>query len=158
MADAQHPAGDFRNLSAFVKEKFPTPHTLVDLIRQHDPSRYVADWLTDPANARRLGSYLARATQGALRLVDDARIEQLMRDAAREVFKGVDLTGALRGVLDTLTSEGRHEQLPEQTTTRWAPGQGLRQARDGGLDRRARPSTRSVRTARTRSVRARRPV
>ncbi|MBW3656723.1 MAG: DUF445 family protein, partial [Gemmatimonadetes bacterium] len=39
------------NLSAFVKEKFLAPHTLVALIREHDPSRYVAQWLTAPANA-----------------------------------------------------------------------------------------------------------
>jgi len=102
------------NLSAFVKEKFLAPHTLVGLIREHDPSRYVAQWLTEPANARRVGSYLARATEGALHLVEDARIEQLVRDAAREVFKGVDLTGSLRGLLDTLTSDGRHDLLLEQ--------------------------------------------
>ena len=102
------------NLSAFVKEKFLAPHTLVELIRQHDPSRYVAGWLTDPANARRLGSYVARAIEGALQLVEDARIEQLLRDAARQVFKAVDLTDSLRGVLDTLTSDGRHDQLLQQ--------------------------------------------
>lgn len=106
------------NLSAFVKEKFLAPQTLVQLIRQHDPSRYVADWLTDPANARLLGSRLARAAEGALHLVEDARIEQLLRDAAREVFKGVDLTGSLRGVLDTLTSDGRHDQLLQQALDR----------------------------------------
>ena len=38
----------------FVKERSSSPHLLVELIRQHDPSRYVAEWLTDPANARRL--------------------------------------------------------------------------------------------------------
>lgn len=106
------------NLSAFVNEKFLAPDTLVGLIRRHDPSRYVADWLSDPANARRLGSHLARATEGALHLVEDTRIEQLMRDAAREVFKGVDLTGSLRGVLDTLTLAGRHDQLLEHALDR----------------------------------------
>ncbi|WP_427912755.1 DUF445 domain-containing protein [Ramlibacter sp. MMS24-I3-19] len=106
------------NLSAFLKEKFLAPQTLVELIRQHDPSRYVADWLADPANARRLGSHVARATEGVLHLVEDARIEQLLRDAAREVFKGVDLTGALRGVLEMLTRDGRHDQLLEQALDR----------------------------------------
>jgi uncharacterized membrane-anchored protein YjiN (DUF445 family) len=106
------------NLSAFVKEKFLAPHTLVALIREHDPSRYVAQWLTDPGNARRVGAYLARATEGALHLVEDARIEQLVRDAAREVFKSVDLTGSLRGLIDTLTSDGRHDQLLEKALDR----------------------------------------
>lgn len=106
------------NLSAFVKEKFLAPDTLVGLIRQHDPSKYVAQWLTDPANAKRLGAYVARATEAALHLVEDRRIEQLVRDAAREVFKGVDLTGSLRGVLDTLTRDGRHDRLLDQALDR----------------------------------------
>ena len=106
------------NLSAFLQEKFLAPDTLVELIRRHDPARFVADWLTDPANASRLGAQLARAVEAALHLVDDARIERLVRDAAREVLRGVDLTGALRGVLDTLTSEGRHDQLLEQALDR----------------------------------------
>ena len=106
------------NLSAFVKEKFLAPETLVELIRKHDPSRFVAEWLTDPPNAQRLGTYLARATEGALHLVEDARIEQLLRDAAREVFKGVDLTDSLGGVLDTLTSNGRHDRLLDQALDR----------------------------------------
>lgn len=106
------------NLSLFLKEKFLAPQTLVDLIRAHDPSRHVAQWLTDPANAQRVGAYLARATEGLLHLVEDARIEQLVRDAVREVLRGTDLTGSLRGVLETLTSNGRHEQLLEQALDR----------------------------------------
>lgn len=102
------------NLSVFVKEKFLAPDTLVGLIRQHDPSRYVAEWLTDPAHARRVGAYVARAMQGALHLVEDVRIEQLIRDAAREMLRGVDLTASLRGVLETLTHEGRHDRLLEE--------------------------------------------
>ncbi|HSW16538.1 MAG TPA: DUF445 family protein [Ramlibacter sp.] len=102
------------NLSAFVKEKFLAPRTLVGLIREHDPSQYVAQWLTDPANAQRIGSYLARATEGVLRLAEDACIEQLARDAVREAHRGSDLTGTLRGLLETLTSNGRHDQLLDQ--------------------------------------------
>jgi uncharacterized membrane-anchored protein YjiN (DUF445 family) len=106
------------NLSAFLHERFLAPDTLVELIRRHDPSRYVAGWLTNPANASRLGAQLARALEAALHLVEDARIERLVRDAARQVLKGVDLTGALRGVLDTLTREGRHDELLEQALDR----------------------------------------
>ncbi|WP_354005057.1 DUF445 domain-containing protein [Ramlibacter cellulosilyticus] len=106
------------NLSLFVKEEFLAPDTLVGLMRAHDPSRYVAQWLTDPANAQRVGSYLARATEGVLHLVEDARIEQLVRDAVREVFQRADLTGSLRGLLESLTSDGRHGQLLDQAVER----------------------------------------
>ena len=53
------------NLSAFVKEKFLAPHSLVELIRQHDPSRYVAEWLTDPATKHKGLKDLARHRLGA---------------------------------------------------------------------------------------------
>ncbi|MDB5861011.1 MAG: hypothetical protein JWQ76_4700 [Ramlibacter sp.] len=102
------------NLALFVKEKFLAPDTLVALIRKNDPARYVARWLTDEANTRLLGQYVARAVEGALHMVEDARIEQLLRDGVREVFAGMDLTESLAGVLDALTAEGRHEQLLEQ--------------------------------------------
>ena len=106
------------NLSQFVKDKFLAPHTLVQLIREHDPSRYVAQWLGDAANAQRIGSYLARAMEGLLHLVEDARVERLVHDAVREVLKGVDLGASLRGLLETLTSQGRHDQLLDQALAR----------------------------------------
>jgi len=102
------------NLAAFVKEKFLAPESLVALIRQNDPARYVARWLTDDANTRQLGLYVARAVEGALHMVEDARIEQLLRDGVREVLSGVDLTQSLAGVLETLTGKDRHERLLEQ--------------------------------------------
>ena len=102
------------NLALFVKEKFLAPESLVALIRQNDPARYVGQWLTDEANAKLLGQYVARAVEGALHMVEDARIEQLLRDGVREVLAGVDLTQSLAGVLDTLTADGRHDELLEQ--------------------------------------------
>ena len=102
------------NLAEFVKEKFLAPESLVALIRQNDPARYVARWLTDEPNTRLLGQYVARAVEGALHVVEDERIEQLLRDGAREVLAGVDLTQSLAGVLETLTDKHRHEELLEQ--------------------------------------------
>ena len=52
--------------------------------------------------------------------MEDARIEQLVRDAAREMFKGVDLSSALGGVLDT----------PDP---RWPPRPAAEQALDRAL-------------------------
>jgi uncharacterized membrane-anchored protein YjiN (DUF445 family) len=102
------------NLALFVKEKFLAPDTLVALIRKNDPARHVAQWLSDEANTRLLGQYVARGVEGALHMVEDARIEQLLRDGVRQVLAGVDLTQSLAGVLETLTGKDRHEQLLEQ--------------------------------------------
>ncbi|WP_205964419.1 DUF445 domain-containing protein [Ramlibacter agri] len=106
------------NLAVFVKEKFLDPESLVKLIRKNDPAGFLATWLSDEANTRKLGGTLARAAGGALHMVEDTRIEQLLRDAAREMLRDVDLSQALAGVLDTLTSDNRHEELLEQAIMR----------------------------------------
>jgi uncharacterized membrane-anchored protein YjiN (DUF445 family) len=106
------------NLATFVKEEFLDPGSLVALIRKNDPARFLTRWLSVEDNTRKLGGTLARAAAGALHLVEDARIEQLLRDAAREMLRDVDLSHALAGVLDTLTAAGRHEELLEQAILR----------------------------------------
>src|SRR5438067_4862309 len=45
------------NLAAFVHEKFLDTESILRLIRRHDPAQKVADWLVQPENAERLGSY-----------------------------------------------------------------------------------------------------
>ena len=70
------------NLAAFVKERFLDPESLVALIRKNDPARFVAQWLSAAANAQRLGTYLARS-RARCTWWRTARIEQLLRDAAR---------------------------------------------------------------------------
>ena len=76
--------------------------SLVALIRQNDPARYVAKWLTDEANTKLLGQYVARAVEGALHMVEDRRIEQLLRDGVREVLAGVDLTKVEADLADAM--------------------------------------------------------
>lgn len=62
------------NLAVFVKERFLDPESLVTLIHDNNPSRYVARWLTAQVNTRRVAGYLATAIEGVLQLVEDARL------------------------------------------------------------------------------------
>ena len=99
------------NLAVFVQDKFLDVPSLVGLIRRHDPARSITLWLTEPANTARLGDYVVRLTGGLLDVADDARIQSFIRDALRDVLAKVDLSQSTGAMLDTLTRDGRHQEL-----------------------------------------------
>ncbi|MCC8395243.1 DUF445 domain-containing protein [Paraburkholderia sp. MMS20-SJTR3] len=99
------------NLARFVQDKFLDVPSLVGLIRRHDPAQTITAWLGEPANTARLGDYVVRLTGGILDVVDDARIQSFIRGALRDVLAKVDLSQSVGSILDTLTRDGRHQQL-----------------------------------------------
>ncbi|WP_442951933.1 DUF445 domain-containing protein [Orrella sp. JC864] len=101
-------------LASFVRDKFLDEQSLVQLIRQHDPASRLAAWLRARGNARRLSRHLAKAAAGMLALTGDARIQRLMAEALRALLRRLDLSQAAGSVLETLTKDGRHQQLLDE--------------------------------------------
>lgn len=99
------------NLAVFVEEKFLSPRSLAGLVRRHDPAQRLAAWMAAPENAARLGGYMAQAVAGVLTLTDDRRIQIFVREALQTALGKLDLSRSLAGILDTLTLDGRHQQL-----------------------------------------------
>ncbi|MDR6409298.1 uncharacterized membrane-anchored protein YjiN (DUF445 family) [Paraburkholderia terricola] len=99
------------NLAVFVQDKFLDVPSLVGLIQKHDPARSITGWLTQPANTARLGDYVVKLTGGILDLTDDVRIQVFIKDALRGVLAKVDLSQSMGAILDTLTKDGRHQEL-----------------------------------------------
>ncbi|BEV13229.1 DUF445 family protein [Herbaspirillum sp. DW155] len=99
------------NLAVFVEEKFLSPQSLTGLVRRHDPAQRLAAWMAAPANAARLGGYMAQAVAGVLTLTDDRRIQAFVREALQTALGKLDLSRSLASILDTLTLDGRHQQL-----------------------------------------------
>ncbi|PQV49330.1 DUF445 domain-containing protein [Paraburkholderia sp. BL21I4N1] len=99
------------NLAVFVQDKFLDVPSLVGLIKRHDPARSITGWLTEPANTARLGDYVVKLTGGILELTDDVRIQSFIKDALRDVLNKVDLSQSMGSILDTLTKDGRHQEL-----------------------------------------------
>lgn len=98
-------------LAHFVQDRFLDVDSIVALIRRHDPAQRVAGWLTDERNAQRLGDYAVRFAAGLLELADDPRIRTLIRDGLHAALDSIDLSKSLGAVLDTLTKDGRHQEL-----------------------------------------------
>ncbi|MGD9426902.1 DUF445 domain-containing protein [Pantoea sp. NSTU24] len=99
------------NLGRFVQEKFLDTDSLLSLIRRHDPSRLLAQWLNTPGNADRIGRHLLQVMRGFLDLTDDARIQTFMRRAVHRAIDKVDLSQTSAMVLESLTRNNRHQAL-----------------------------------------------
>ncbi|WP_313678443.1 DUF445 domain-containing protein [Pantoea vagans] len=99
------------NLGRFVQEKFLDTDSLLNLIRRHDPSNLLAQWLNAPGNADRVGRHLLQVMRGFLDLTDDARIQTFMRRAVHRAIDKVDLTQTSAMVLENLTKNNRHQAL-----------------------------------------------
>lgn len=99
------------NLAQFVRERFLDPASIVALLQRHDPAARLAQWLVEPANTRVIGGYAKRLIAFALEMTDDARIQRFVKDALHAAFDKVDLSRSAGAILDTLTRDGRHQQL-----------------------------------------------
>lgn len=99
------------NLAIFVQEKFLDVSSIVALIRKHDPAQKITDWLSAPANTALLGNYVIKMVGSILDLTDDARIQTFLKNALYAVLAKLDLSKSTGTILDTLTKDGRHQEL-----------------------------------------------
>ncbi|MEM5343988.1 DUF445 domain-containing protein [Paraburkholderia azotifigens] len=102
------------NLAIFVREKFLDESSIVGLIRKHDPAQSITNWLCVEANTQRLGDYVLTLTGGILELLDDTRIQAFIKDALDAMLDRIDLSKATGAILDTLTRDGRHQELLDE--------------------------------------------
>ena len=99
------------NLAAFVDDKFLKPESLAAVILKTDPATSVAEWLKEPVNRGYLANHLLQLVPEILATVDDARIQQLLRDALHTAIGKLELSPALGALLTGLTRDGRHQEL-----------------------------------------------
>src|SRR5471030_871885 len=102
------------NLAVFVQEKFLAPASIVELIRKHDPAQMLSAWLNAPDNAPRFAGYMIKVMRGFLDVTDDQRIAQLMKRALFRVIDKIDLSQSIATLLESLTKDGRHQELLDQ--------------------------------------------
>jgi uncharacterized membrane-anchored protein YjiN (DUF445 family) len=102
------------NLANFVREKFLDTESIVGLIHKHDPAQKVADWLVAPENSERVGSYVVKAASWALDFTEDAAVQKFIGKAVHTMVGQVDLSRSAGTILESLTRDGRHQQLLDE--------------------------------------------
>jgi uncharacterized membrane-anchored protein YjiN (DUF445 family) len=99
------------NLARFVHEKFLDTESIVRLIQRHDPVQKVADWLVKPANTELLGQHLVRLGAWMLDFIEDTAVQGFIRRAVHAMVNSVDLSKSAGTILESLTRDGRHQEL-----------------------------------------------
>jgi uncharacterized membrane-anchored protein YjiN (DUF445 family) len=102
-------------LAVFVKEKFLDVQSVVSLIERHNPALVVTRWLDSPANARQIGDVVVRFASGMLDVMDERDIQAFMKKAVDAMIDKIDLSGSTAVILDSLTKNGRHQALLDET-------------------------------------------
>ena len=98
-------------LAGFICNNFlSTPQVLAKLA-QLDPAARLADWLSRPASADKLGGHLVAAARYGLTAFDDARVRDFLGRMAAAGLAQVDLARLAGQALDALTAGGRHHAL-----------------------------------------------
>ena len=108
------------NLAVFVRDKFLDTESLIALIRRHDPAQKVAGWLVKPDNARYLGDYLVKLAAGVLDFIEDAPVQNFISKAVHTLVKSVDLSQSAGAILESMTKNGRHQELLDEGINQFA--------------------------------------
>ena len=93
------------------KEKASAPSQVLAKVKDFDAAGRVAQWLSRPENAERVGERLVEVGRWAVGALNDERVRLFVADLARRGLKQVDITRLTGQVLEAMTHEGRHQEL-----------------------------------------------
>lgn len=94
-------------LGTFMHESFLSPDNIETRIRDIDVSQRIADWLSQPAAARRMAVRLADGLGTVAGHLDDERIAEGLRDVVVERLRSMPITPLVREWAALATEEGR---------------------------------------------------
>ncbi|VVD69151.1 hypothetical protein PHO31112_00514 [Pandoraea horticolens] len=102
-------------LARFVREKFLDTPSVVRLIQQQNPADAVSHWLGSYENTRQLSAVLVKVASGVLDVMDERNVQAFIRRALDTMIDRLDLSQSAAAILDTLTRNGRHQALLDET-------------------------------------------
>ncbi|MFJ2994420.1 DUF445 domain-containing protein [Pandoraea sp. NPDC087047] len=102
-------------LACFVREKFLDTPSVVRLIEQQNPADAVTRWLGSYENTRQLSAVLVKVAGGVLDVMDERNVQAFIRRALDAMIDRLDLSQSAAAILDTLTRDGRHQALLDET-------------------------------------------
>jgi uncharacterized membrane-anchored protein YjiN (DUF445 family) len=100
-----------RQVGDFIQHEFLSPEVVTGKVRDFNPARRFADWLTRPASAETIARYVKRLIAYSLVALDDERVRHFLYDAVGKNIREIDLARLAALVLELLTHERRHHVL-----------------------------------------------
>lgn len=102
-------------LAKFVREKFLDTPSVVRLIQAQNPAEAVTRWLGSYENTRQLSTVLVKVFAGVLDVMDERNVQAFIRRAVDTMIDRLDLSQSAAAILDTLTRDGRHQALLDES-------------------------------------------
>jgi uncharacterized membrane-anchored protein YjiN (DUF445 family) len=102
------------NLGDFIQGKFLATDKLLAVIKEFDPARKMASWLSSPDNTEKVGNYAVRALSFVIHSLDDAQVRTFLRGYVSTQLKEIDLVRPTGKLLDILAENRRYQGLLDQ--------------------------------------------
>ena len=103
------------SLGGFVQSNFLSRDLIAARLRGLDVSRRVAEWLAQPANARRIATHVARAASGAIQVLRDEDVQRVIEHGVVSRLRATRVAPVIGNVLSLVTSTNRHQELLDET-------------------------------------------
>lgn len=103
-----------RNLAAFVCDHFLRTDTLLPRLTAWEPLARLGQWLAAPAHAAQVGEHLVGTARQVLAALPPQGLQQLLRDSLVGGLQRVDLSLLAGQLLDSLTTERRHQAVLDE--------------------------------------------
>jgi uncharacterized membrane-anchored protein YjiN (DUF445 family) len=108
------------NLATFIRDKFLAPETLLGKLRELNPAERLAAYLLTEANADGLARGFSRVISDSLDVIDDDRVQKMLRSALGNRIENFDLSSSAGLLLDTLRNGNRHQAVLDEMLRRLA--------------------------------------
>ena len=108
------------NLADFIRDKFLAPETLIGKLREQNPAERLTAYLMSSKNADGLAKGLTRVISDSLGIIDDGRVQKILRAAIYDRIENFDLSSSAGVLLDTLRNENRHQIVLDEMLNRLA--------------------------------------
>ncbi|VWX60431.1 conserved hypothetical protein [Burkholderiales bacterium 8X] len=98
-------------LAGFIVDNFMSTPQVLAKLAQFDPAGRLAEWLSRPDKAQKVGEHLVSAARFGLGAFDDQRVREFIGRMTAAGLERVDVSRLAGQVLDALTADNRHQAL-----------------------------------------------
>lgn len=108
------------NLANFIRDKFLSPETLINKLREQNPAERLSAYLLSGKNAEGLAKGLTRVISESMGFIDDDRVQKILRAIICDRIESFDLSSSAGFLLDTLRNDNRHQIVLDDMLNRLA--------------------------------------
>ena len=102
-----------RTLGQFVQKNFMSRSVVEAKLRSLRVGERLADWLSEPANARRIARQTVNAVSSGVQHLDDTAVEPMVEQTVADRVRSLKVAPIIGRLMEVLTEGDRHQDLLE---------------------------------------------